>query len=188
MRPLSREADRRGAPRNLGGMVYRDGPPRSVAAALLGRRRARPANGARKKAMTLTATTWVGLRAGPGLGTPLSIDRGWTDEFGPPGGTASNSSKRPARIYLGAIEGAGMLTKAQDGGQATRPTVILKHARLFHDCDPAAPSAHRRTDRGHGGERCGRPDVDAAVSMLGEDRPRRRSGAWSNVRASQGTS
>ena len=102
----------------------------------------------------------------------------WTDEFATWRHGFELKQKAGADLTLDAIEGAGMLTKAQAGGQAAA-AVILRQCEDFLQTGEAAPLLTDELQGRHGRKPvAARPDAIAAVSAWWSDRPRARTGAW----------
>src|SRR3954466_11031058 len=101
----------------------------------------------------------------------------WTDEFATWRRGFELKQKAGADLKLDAIEGAGMLTRAQAGGPA--PTsVILKQCEAFLQSGESAPLLTDELKQAMA-ESQSRPDLTRTpLFPLMADRPRARNGAW----------
>src|SRR5712671_5948970 len=100
-----------------------------------------------------------------------------TDEFATWRHGFELKQKAGADLTLDAIEGAGMLTKAQAGGQAAA-TVILKQCEDFLQTGDAAPLLTAELKDAMAESQL-RPDLTRSqLFPLVVDRPRARAGAW----------
>src|SRR5258708_5570518 len=120
---------------------------------------------------------WVGSFVPDQFGRHVYAIEAWTDEFATWRHGFELKQKAGADLTLDAIEGAGMLTKAQAGGQAAA-TVILKQCEdLLQTGDPAPLLTAELKDAM--AESQLRPDMTRSqLFPLVVDRPRARSGAW----------
>ena len=101
----------------------------------------------------------------------------WTDEFATWRHGFERKQKAGADLTLDAIEGAGMLTKAQSGGPAAS-AVILRQCEDFLQTGEAAPLLTEEL-RNAMAESQSRPDLTRSqLFPLVADRPRARNGAW----------
>ena len=101
----------------------------------------------------------------------------WTDEFATWRHGFALKQKAGADLTLDAIEGAGMLTKAQAGGQAAA-AVILRQCEDFLQTGEAAPLLTDELQDAMTESQL-RPDVTRSrLFPLVADRPRARTGAW----------
>jgi starch synthase (maltosyl-transferring) len=101
----------------------------------------------------------------------------WTDEFATWRHGFELKQKAGADLTLDAIEGAGMLTKAQAGGQAAS-AVILRQCEAFLKTGEVAPLMAEELE-GAMAESQLRPDLTRSqLFPFVADRPRARSGAW----------
>jgi starch synthase (maltosyl-transferring) len=101
----------------------------------------------------------------------------WTDEFATWRHGFELKQKAGADLTLDAIEGAGMLTKAQAGGQAAA-AVILRQCEDFLQTGEVGPLLTEEL-QGAMAESQLRPDLTRSQPFpFVADRPRARSGAW----------
>ena len=140
-----------GEPIEIWADVYRDGHD-VVAAALLWRRE-RDREWRREPMTHHGNDRWVGSFVPDQLGHHVYAIEAWTDEFATWRHGFELKQKAGADLTLDAIEGAGMLTKAQAGGQAAA-TVILKQCEDFLQTGDILP-AHRRTEDAVAESSCG---------------------------------
>src|SRR6202047_3879962 len=129
---------------------------------------------------------WVGSFVPDQPGCYVYAIEAWTDEFATWRHGFELKKKAGVDLTLDAIEGAGMLTKAQAGGQAAA-TVILKQCEDFLQTGDAAPLLTPEL-KDVMAESQLRPDLTRSqLFPLVVDRPRARSGAWYGMgRRSQG--
>ena len=111
----------------------------------------------------------------------------WTDEFATWRHGFELKQKAGADLTLDALEGAGMLTKAQAGGPAAS-AVILRQCEDFLQTGEVAPLLSDELQDAMA-ESQSRPDLTRSqLFPLVADRPRARNGAWYEmVPRSQGT-
>ena len=101
----------------------------------------------------------------------------WTDEFATWRHGFELKQKAGADLTLDAIEGAGMLTKAQVGGDAAA-AVILRQCEGFLQTGDAAPLLTVELQEAMAESQL-RPDLTRSqLFPLMADRPRARAGAW----------
>jgi starch synthase (maltosyl-transferring) len=101
----------------------------------------------------------------------------WTDEFATWRRGFELKQKAGADLALDAIEGAGMLTRAQAGGP-TATAIILKQCESFLQNGEAAPLLTDELKQAMA-ESQPRPDLTRSpLFPLVVDRPRARNGAW----------
>jgi starch synthase (maltosyl-transferring) len=101
----------------------------------------------------------------------------WTDEFATWQHGFELKQKAGADLTLDAIEGAGMLTKAQAGGQAAA-AVILRQCEDFLRTGDAAPLLTAELKSAMAESQL-RPDLTRSqLFPFVADRPRARNGAW----------
>jgi starch synthase (maltosyl-transferring) len=101
----------------------------------------------------------------------------WTDEFATWRHGLALKQKAGADLTLDAIEGAGMLTKAQAGGDAAA-AVILRQCEDFLQTGDAAPLLTAELKDAMAESQL-RPDLTRSqLFPLMADRPRARAGAW----------
>ncbi len=155
--------------------VYRDGH-NVVAAALLWRRE-RDREWRREPMTHHGNDRWVGSFVPDQLGHHVYAIEAWTDEFATWRRGFELKQKAGADLTLDAIEGAGMLTKAQPGGQAAA-AAILKHCEDFLQTGDAAPLLSAELKDAMAESQL-RPDLTRSqLFPLVVDRPQARTGAW----------
>ncbi|MDP1883221.1 MAG: DUF3416 domain-containing protein, partial [Bradyrhizobium sp.] len=155
--------------------IYRDGHE-VVAAALVWRRE--HDREWRRAPMTLHGNDrWVGSFVPDSPGRYVYAIEAWTDEFASWRHGFELKQKAGADLTLDAIEGAGMLTKAQAGGQAAA-AVILRQCEDFLQTGDAAPLLTDELMTAMA-ESQSRPDLTRSqLFPFVADRPRARHGAW----------
>jgi starch synthase (maltosyl-transferring) len=142
----------------------------------------------RREPMTLsTNDRWGGSFVPEQPGRYVYAIEAWTDEFATWRRGFELKQKAGADLTLDAIEGAGMLTKAQAGSQAA-VAVILQQCEDFLQTGEAAPLLTTEL-RDAMAESQLRPDLTRSkLFPFVADRPRARAGAWYEmVPRSQGT-
>jgi starch synthase (maltosyl-transferring) len=120
---------------------------------------------------------WVGSFVPDAPGRHVYAIEAWTDEFATWRRGFELMQKSGADLTLDAIEGAGMLTKAQAGGPAAS-AIILRQCEDFLQTGEVAPLL---TDELKDAMTEGqfRPDLTRSpLFPLVADRPRARNGAW----------
>jgi starch synthase (maltosyl-transferring) len=165
--------------------IYRDGHD-VVRAALVWRRE--QDREWRSEPMTLDGNDrWSGWFVPDQPGRHLFAIEAWTDEFATWRHGFELKQQAGTDLPLDAIEGAGMLTKAQAGGQAAA-AVILRQCEEFLQTGEAAPLLTNELQDAMA-ESQFRPDLTRSqLFPLVADRPRARFGAWYEmVPRSQGT-
>src|SRR6202521_6158624 len=157
------------------GDIYRDGHD-IVAAALLWRRE-RAREGRREPMTHHSNDRWGGSFVPDQPGRYVYAIEAWTDEFATWRHGFELKQKAGADLTLDAIEGAGMLTKAQAGGNAAA-AVILRQCEDFLQTGDTAPLLTAEL-RDAMTESQLRPDLTRSpLFPLMVDRPRARAGAW----------
>jgi len=101
----------------------------------------------------------------------------WTDEFATWRHGFELKQKAGADLTLDAIEGAGMLTKAQAGGQAAA-AVILRQCEDFLQTGEAAPLLTEELQNAMAESQLRSDLTRSQLFPFVADRPRARSGAW----------
>src|ERR1700716_4617729 len=155
--------------------IYRDG--HDVVSAALVWRRERDREWRRAPMSHHSNGRWGGSFVPDEIGRYVYAIEAWTDEFATWRHGFELKQKAGVDLTLDAIEGAGMLTKAQAGGKAAA-AVILRQCEDYLQTGETAPlltpelkdamaESQRRSD-------LTRP----ALLPLMVDRPRARSGAW----------
>ncbi len=120
----------------------------------------------RREPMTLHGNDrWGGSFVPDQPGRYLYAIEAWTDDFATWRHGFELKQKAGADLTLDAIEGAGMLTKAQAGDNAAA-AVILRQCEDFLQTGEAAPLLTAELQRRHGRKPAAhRPDAIAAVSI-----------------------
>jgi len=120
---------------------------------------------------------WGGSFAPDQPGRYVYAIEAWTDEFATWRHGFELKQKAGADLTLDAIEGAGMLTKAQAGGQAAS-AVILRQCEDFLQTGEVAPLLSDELQDAMADSQS-RPDLTRSqLFPFVADRPRARSGAW----------
>jgi len=164
-----------GEPIEVWADVYRDGHD-VVAAALLWRRE-RDREWRREPMTHHSNDRWSGSFVPDQPGRYVYAIEAWTDEFATWRHGFELKQKAGADVTLDAIEGAGMLTKAQAGEQAAT-AVILKQCEDYIQTGDAAPLLTTELKDAMAESQL-RPDLTRSqLFPLVVDRPRARSGAW----------
>jgi starch synthase (maltosyl-transferring) len=155
--------------------IYRDGH-NVVNAALLWRREVD--REWRREPMTHHSNDrWGGSFVPDQPGRYVYAIEAWTDEFATWRHGFELKQKAGADLTLEAIEGAGMLTKAQAGGNAAA-AVILRQCEDFLQTGDAAPLLTAELKDAMAESQL-RPDLTRSqLFPLMVDRPRARAGAW----------
>src|SRR6267154_6156462 len=155
--------------------VYRDGHD-VVAAALVWRRELD--REWRRAPMTHDSNDrWSGSFVPDQPGRYVYAIEAWTDEFATWRRGFELKQKAGIDLTLDAIEGAGMLTKAQAGGQAA-VAVILRQCEDYLQTGEAAPLLTAELKDAMAESQL-RPDLTRSqLFPLVADRPRARHGAW----------
>jgi len=155
--------------------IYRDG--QDVVTAALVWRRERDHEWRREPMTHHTNDRWVGSFVPDAPGRYVYAIEAWSDQFATWRRGFELKQKAGVDLTLDAIEGAGMLTKAQAGGHAAA-AVILRQCEDFLQTGEVAPLI---TDelKDAMAESQPRPDLTRSPSFpFVADRPRARSGAW----------
>ena len=143
--------------------IYRDG--HDVIAAALVWRREQDREWRRAPMTHHSNDRWGGSFVPDAPGRYVYAIEAWTDEFATWRHGFELKQKAGADLTLDAIEGAGLLTKAQAGGQAAA-AVILRQCEDFLQTGESRAAADRRTEGRHGREPvAARSDPIAAVSV-----------------------
>ena len=155
--------------------IYRDGHD-VIAAALLWRRD-RDREWRRAPMTHHSNDRWGGSFVPEEPGRYFYAIEAWTDEFATWQRGFELKQKAGADLSIDAIEGAGMLTKAQAGSDAAA-AVILRQCEYFLQTGEAAPLLSDELKDAMAGSQP-RPDLTrSALFPLMVDRPRARNGAW----------
>src|SRR5438132_12715006 len=155
--------------------VYRDG--HDVVNAALVWRRERDRVWRREPMTHHSNDRWGGSCVPEQPGRHVYAIEAWTDEFATWRHGFELKQRAGADLTLDAIEGAGMLAKAQAGGQAAA-AVILKQCEDFLQTGDAAPLLTAELKDAMAESQL-RPDrTRSQLFPLVVDRPRARSGAW----------
>ena len=164
-----------GEPVEVWADIYRDG--HDVVSAALVWRRERDREWRREPMVLHSNDRWGGSFVPEQPGRYVYAIEAWTDEFATWRRGLELKQKAGADINLDALEGAGMLTKAQAGGQAAT-SVIVKQCEDFLQTGDVAPLLSEELKEAMA-ESQPRPDVTrSALFPLMVDRPRARNGAW----------
>jgi starch synthase (maltosyl-transferring) len=155
--------------------IFRDGHDVSNAALLW--RRERDREWRREPMSHHSNDRWGGSFVPDIPGRYVYAIEAWTDEFATWRRGFELKQKAGADLALDAIEGAGMLTRAQAGGPAAT-AVILKQCESFLQSGEAAPLLTDELKQAMA-ESQPRPDLTRSpLFPLVVDRPRARHGAW----------
>jgi starch synthase (maltosyl-transferring) len=174
-----------GEPVEVWADIYRDG--HDVVSAALVWRRERDREWRREPMTHHSNDRWSGSFVPDQPGRYVYAIEAWTDEFATWRHGFELKQKAGADLTLDAIEGAGLLTKAQAGGQAAA-TVILKQCEDFLQTGDAAPLLTAELKDAMAESQL-RPDLTRSqLFPFVADRPRARFGSWYEmVPRSQGT-
>ncbi|HTB02863.1 MAG TPA: alpha-1,4-glucan--maltose-1-phosphate maltosyltransferase [Bradyrhizobium sp.] len=155
--------------------IYRDG--HDVVSAALIWRRERDREWRREPMTHHSNDRWGGSFVPDQPGRHVYAIEAWTDEFATWRRGFELKQKAGADLTLDAIEGAGMLTKAQSGGQAAA-AVILRQCEDFLQTGEAAPLLTDELKDAMAESQL-QPDLTRSqLFPLMVDRPRARNGAW----------
>ena len=155
--------------------IYRDG--HDVTAAALIWRHEREHEWHREPMTPDSNDRWSGSFVPDQLGRHVYAIEAWTDEFTTWRRGFELKQKAGVDVTLDAIEGAGMLTKAQGGGHEAT-AVILKQCEEYLQTGDTAPLLTPELQDAMA-EGQFRPDLTRSqLFPLVADRPRARSGAW----------
>jgi starch synthase (maltosyl-transferring) len=155
--------------------VYRDG--HDVVNAALVWRRERDREWRREPMTHHSNDRWSGSFVPEQPGRYVYAIEAWTDEFATWRHGFELKQRAGADVALDAIEGAGMLTKAQAGGQGAA-AVILKQCEDYLQTGDAAPLLTPELSDAMAESQL-RPDLTRSqLFPFVADRPRARTGAW----------
>ncbi|SHK09053.1 alpha-1,4-glucan:maltose-1-phosphate maltosyltransferase [Bradyrhizobium lablabi] len=155
--------------------IYRDGHD-VIRAALLWRRE-RDGEWRREPMTHHTDDRWSGSFVPDHPGRHVYAIEAWTDEFATWRHAFELKQKAGVDLALDALEGAGMLTKAQAGGPAAA-AIILRQCEDFLQTGEAAPLLTDELQDAMAESQL-RPDLTRSrLFPLMADRPRARAGAW----------
>ena len=155
--------------------IYRDG--HDVVNAALVWRREQDREWRREPMTHHSNDRWGGSFVPDQPGRYVYAIEAWTDEFATWRHGFELKQKAGADLTLDAIEGAGMLTKAQVGGDAAA-AVILRQCEGFLQTGDAAPLLTVELQEAMAESQL-RPDLTRSqLFPLMADRPRARAGAW----------
>src|SRR3981081_3687068 len=155
--------------------IYRDG--HDVVAAALVWRRGQDRDWRRVPMAFHSNDRWGGSFVPDEIGRYVYAIEAWTDEFATWRHGFELKQKAGVDLALDAIEGAGMLTKAQAGGKAAA-AVILRQCEDYLQTGEAAPLLTAEL-RAAVAESQSRPDLTRSqLFPFVADRPRARNGAW----------
>ena len=164
-----------GEPVEVWADIYRDG--HDIVSAALVWRRERDREWRREPMIHHSNDRWSGSFVPDQPGRHVYAIEAWTDEFATWRHGFELKQKAGADLTLDAIEGAGMLTKAQSGGQAAA-SVILRQCEDFLQTGEAAPLLTDELKDAMADSQL-RPDLTRSqLFPLVVDRPRARNGAW----------
>jgi starch synthase (maltosyl-transferring) len=174
-----------GEPVEVWADIYRDG--HDVVAAALVWRREQDREWRRAPMAEHGNDRWGGSFVPEAPGRYVYAIEAWTDEFATWRHGFELKQKAGVDLTLDAIEGAGMLTKAQSGGNAAA-AVILRQCEDYLQTGDAAPLLTDELQDAMAESQL-RPDLTRSqLFPLMVDRPRARAGAWYEmVPRSQGT-
>ncbi len=164
-----------GEPVEVWADVFRDG--HDVVAAALIWRRERDREWQRAGMTHQGNDRWVGSFVPDQPGRYVYAIEAWTDEFATWRRGFELKQKAGADLSLDAIEGAGMLTKAQSGGHAAA-AVILRQCEDFLQTGEAAPLLTDELMRAMAESQFRHDLTRSPLFPLMADRPRARHGAW----------
>jgi starch synthase (maltosyl-transferring) len=164
-----------GEPVEIWADIYRDGH-NVVSAALIWRRELD--REWRRESMALHSNDrWSGSFLPDQPGRYVYAIEAWTDEFATWRRGFELKQKAGADVTLDAIEGAGMLTKAQSGGRDATATIVRQCKEFLRTGDTAALLTPELTPAM--AESQSRPDLTRSKQFpFVADRPRARYGAW----------
>jgi starch synthase (maltosyl-transferring) len=164
-----------GEPVEVWADIYRDG--HDIVSAALVWRRERDREWRREPMVLHTNDRWRGSFVPDQLGRYVYAIEAWTDEFATWRRGFELKQKAGVDLNLDALEGAGMLTKAQAGDQAAT-SVILKQCEDFLQTGDVAPLLTDELKEAMAVSQL-RPDLTRSTLFpLMVDRPRARNGAW----------
>src|SRR3981189_2603178 len=155
--------------------IYRDG--HDVVAAALVWRREQDRDWRRAPMAFHSNDRWGGSFVPDEIGRYVYAIEAWTDEFATWRHGFELKQKAGVDLTLDAIEGAGMLTKAQVGGKAAA-SVILRQCEDYLQTGEVAPLLTPELKDAMAESQL-RPDLTRSqLFPLMVDRPRARAGAW----------
>jgi len=175
-----------GEPVDVWADIYRDG--HDIVTAALVWRRERDRDWQRVPMTRHSNDRWGGSFVPDEIGRYVYAIEAWTDEFATWRHGFELKQKAGVDLSLDAIEGAGMLTKAQAGGKAAA-SVILRQCEEYLQTGEVAPLLTPELKDAMAESQL-RPDLTRSpLFPLMVDRPRARFGAWYEmVPRSQGQS
>ncbi|SHG10925.1 alpha-1,4-glucan--maltose-1-phosphate maltosyltransferase [Bradyrhizobium erythrophlei] len=155
--------------------IYRDG--HDVVAAALAWRRESDREWRREPMTAQDNDRWIGSFVPDAPGRYVYAIEAWTDEFATWRHGFELKQKAGADLTLDALEGAGMLTKAQSGGHAAA-AIILRQCEDFLQSGEVAPLLTEELKDAMAASQL-RPDLTRSpLYPFVADRPRARNGAW----------
>lgn len=155
--------------------IYRDGQDVTAAALIW---RGELAREWRREPMTLHSDDrWGGSFVPDAPGRYLYAIEAWTDEFATWQRGFELKQRAGADLALDAIEGAGMLTKAQAGGP-TAAAVIIRKCEEYLQTGEAAPLLAPELKKAMAESQLRSDLTRSQLFPLVADRPRARDGAW----------
>jgi starch synthase (maltosyl-transferring) len=155
--------------------IYRDG--HDVVAAALVWRRERDRDWQRVPMTFHSNDRWGGSFVPDEIGRYVYAIEAWTDEFATWRHGFELKQKAGADLTLDAIEGAGMLTKAQSGSKAAA-AVILRQCEDYLQTGEVAPLLAPELKDAMAESQLRSDLTRSQLFPLMVDRPRARSGAW----------
>jgi starch synthase (maltosyl-transferring) len=155
--------------------IYRDG--HDVVAAALVWRRERDRDWQRVPMTLHSNDRWGGSFVPDEIGRYVYAIEAWTDEFATWLHGFELKQKAGVDLTLDAIEGAGMLTKAQAGGKAAA-AVILRQCEDYLQTGEAAPLLTPELKDAMAESQLRSDLTRSQLFPLVVDRPRARTGAW----------
>jgi starch synthase (maltosyl-transferring) len=155
--------------------IYRDG--HNVIAAAVIWRHERDHEWHREPMVHHSDDRWCGSFVPDQVGHHVYAIEAWTDEFATWRRRFELRQKAGADVTLDAIEGAGMLTKAQGGGHEAT-AVILKQCEAYLKTGDAAPLLSPELQEAMAEGQFRRDLTRSQLFPLVADRPRARSSAW----------
>ena len=155
--------------------IYRDGHDITAAAVIWRHEREREWH---REPMTHHGNDrWRGSFVPDQVGRHVYAIEAWTDEFATWSHGVELKQKAGADVSLDAIEGAGMLTKAKDGGHAAT-AVILKQCEEYLRTGDTAPLLTAELQDAMAESQLPHDLTRSQLFPFVADRPRARNGAW----------
>ncbi len=155
--------------------IYRDGHDITAAAVIWRHEREREWH--REPMVHHGDDRWRGSFVPDQVGRHVYAIEAWTDEFATWSHGVELKQKAGADVSLDAIEGAGMLTKAKDGGHAAT-AVILKQCEEYLRTGDTAPLLTAELQDAMAESQLPHDLTRSQLFPFVADRPRARNGAW----------